>query len=328
MAIAHPESFTLQGVTSNYCMKKSGAGDDATTLAVLAEIRVRKTSGRDSPPICGNGFETAKLPFAKGHVIALELGGSDDPGNVVPQFEDWQGKPNGAWRQMEIELMQHHGKMMLVTIGYGRSGGRQDFADLRRLFDSDRLMDWSDERIPDSFQVRVWMNDGVDPSAIATDKDFDGAVAKLGKRGPSYQKDFNLGEAMPQPDRQNFVNQYAVDVAIDAYEIYESTPRPKLARADTPISWMMSLGTMDGIRNELLNAPGVTAPEATGMQAWPVINNWQKTTEAKVVKKHKDHVKKGKKVISEKEVTQGMKRAASSAAKGESPAKKARKEPP
>ena len=90
------------------CMKYSGN----TTSSVIAIIKTRTkvSKNRKGPPACGNGFETAYLAFAKGHIIALELGGSDDQFNVVPQFEDWQGKANGEWRQMEVEV----GKVMQI----------------------------------------------------------------------------------------------------------------------------------------------------------------------------------------------------------------------
>lgn len=108
MTIFCDSKFMLNGVVSHYCLKVVGN----KTVAALARIKKRSTSKREAPPVCRNGFATAGLPFAKGHVIALELSGSDEAHNVVPQFEDWQGKQNGAWRQMEVDLLNEAGKLM------------------------------------------------------------------------------------------------------------------------------------------------------------------------------------------------------------------------
>jgi len=68
-------TFKLHNVQSNIIMK---VDSQFNTLAVLGVINSRPTTeDREDPPKCGNGFQTADLPFAKGHVIALELGGSD-----------------------------------------------------------------------------------------------------------------------------------------------------------------------------------------------------------------------------------------------------------
>lgn len=302
MTIEREQTFSLNGVTSNYCVKIVGT----TTVAALAEIRIRPTSNRKGPPKCGNGFETARLAFAKGHVVALELGGSDKASNVVPQFEHWQGKPNGAWRQMEEELKAHHGKMMLVTIGYGRTGGERDYDGMVDEFQDNHLVDWTDVRIPDSFEVRVWPNAGVDPANIESDQDFEEAVAKLKKTGPSYSKDFALGNQMPQPDRQMYVEQYGIGVAKDLYE-----GRPPLHRETSIMSYLLLEGTLDDIRVEMKDVPDVTPTEAAGLHVYPLMKGIQGITEPKARAKHKlTSQKKGVKVISSELLEQGMKRKA------------------
>ena len=45
---------------------------------------------------------TGIVDAAKGHVMALELGGPDIPDNIVPQWAQWQG--SGEWRKMEIQI--------------------------------------------------------------------------------------------------------------------------------------------------------------------------------------------------------------------------------
>ena len=122
------DTFYLGGVTSCLRMKCEANG---TPTAVLGVVRIRATTKRDPPPKCGSGYETDRLAFAKGHLIALELGGVDDQWNVVPQFEHWQGKPNGDWRIMEITVKQKlentTGAAMLVEAGYGRGGREEDY---------------------------------------------------------------------------------------------------------------------------------------------------------------------------------------------------------
>lgn len=54
------------------------------------------------------------------------------------------------------------GKVMLVEVGCGRTGGIQNHDTMRTEFQGNRLMDWADERIPDSFKARVWPNPGLD----------------------------------------------------------------------------------------------------------------------------------------------------------------------
>lgn len=273
----HEEStFILDGVTSSLRMK-SGAGN--TTLAVLAVIRHRKTSKRKGPPSCGNGFDTAYLPFAKGHVIALELGGSDNQYNVVPQFEDWQGKANGAWRQMEIELSakQFAGHTMLVEMKYERAGIEEDNDTALSGFQADRFRDWTDPRIPSSFHVRAWKS-ATGLHAIDDDGKFDAAVVALNKGVTSYSKVFDLGVAMPEPDRGMYVNQAALTVAQSQYG--------SLKRSESFVSFMLEPGVMAKVRTQVGKTQGVRATEAQGMQAFPIMFAFQKgVSEPKIRKK-------------------------------------------
>ncbi len=71
------------------------------------------TGNRLSPPRCLSSFNTDYTPFAKGYVIALELGGCDETAgvgnarvsaNIVPRCEKWQGVPDGAWRDKEVAI--------------------------------------------------------------------------------------------------------------------------------------------------------------------------------------------------------------------------------
>lgn len=272
-------TFKLNGVTSNFCMKCDGV----TTQAVLATIRTRTSAGRNSPPACGNGFQTAKLPFAKGHVIALEVGGSDDPMNVVPQFEDWQGKPNGAWRQMELKLDAYPDHVMLVEIGYNRPGPDENHDVALAEFQNNRFRDWLDTRIPDVFRVRVWKS-AENPTAINGDAAFDAMVVRLAQAVPVFETVFNLGTGLPEPDRSMYVNQAALDVAM---EVWDEDKEPDF------INFMLQPETVTNVRADLLAVPGI-APTEANVQAFPIMFAYQKgLTKPKVRRKMDEMDKRG-----------------------------------
>lgn len=178
MGVKIDDTFSLKGVTSNICMLYDD-GDHEITRAVIGRIRTRATQGRETADLkCGSGFVCAYLPFARGHVIALELGGSDNPYNVVPQFERWQNKA-GRWREMEEEIQKkYNGRLMVVEIGYGRSGGIDTHASLRVKFEGDPFVSWTDRLIPDKFTVRV-IDHALDPSTLTSPALFAAAIAAL-----------------------------------------------------------------------------------------------------------------------------------------------------
>lgn len=162
-------------------------------------------------------------------------------------------------------------------------------------FLNDRLADWSDERIPDSFKVRVW-HDSTDPATLSNDFEFNAAVTKLKLLGTAYAKDFNLGNQMPQPDRNNYVVQAAVGIATEMHEQYESLDdNPPM----TPISYLIQEDVFGELREKLAAVPSVTKTEAAGMQAIPLVLTMHCTTEPKVLKKYKGRVNEGHKMVSE-----------------------------
>ena len=272
--------FNLSGVRSKLCMKYDMG--TSRTEAVLCLVQHRKTSNRKGPPDCCNGFDTSYLPFAKGHVVALELGGSDDQFNVVPQFEDWQGKPNGVWRQMEIALSasKYAGHIMLVTVGYGRGGAEESHEDAYDAFVADRIRDWTDPRIPDAFHIHVWAGSASVLDAITDDAKFDTAVKTLTVKTPVFTQSFILGNGMPQPDRGMYINQNALKVT--------SALHNSLARSDSLPSFLLEQGTMVQVRNGVLAMPGVVPTEAMGLQAFPIMSAYQTGMSGpKVVKKIK-----------------------------------------
>jgi hypothetical protein len=271
-------SFSFRGVTSSFCMKYAGT----TTQAVLATIRPRTTAGRPPPPNCGNGFDTSYLPFAKGHVIALELGGSDEPFNVVPQFEDWQGKLNGAWRQMEVALGAYPAHVMLVEIGYNRPGPNETHEQAVAAFVDDRLRDWLDKRIPDVFRVRVWKS-AESPAAIDGDTAFDAMIGRLEKAVPVHESVFNLGTALPEPDRSMYVNQAALQTAMD---LWDEDAFPNFT------GFMLQPGTVGDVRADLLALPGIVPTEASNVQALPIMLAYQKGLTAPKIRRMVDDMDK------------------------------------
>lgn len=291
------DTFLLDGVKSSLCMKYSAA--DHSTQSVLAVIRHRRTQKRAGPPACGNGFQTAYLPFAKGHVIALELGGSDVSYNVVPQFEDWQGKANGAWRRMEIELQnaKYANHIMLVEVGYGRTGIPEDHDSAHVQFASNRLRTWTDPRIPDSFKIGVWQAN-TNVCGIANDAAFDHEANLLKQKTLVFFTEFTLGEEMPQPDRGNYINQFGLTKAIDQYEKYCENKQDA-----SFISFMLKRNVIKEIRDDLMDVDEVTPTEAQGIQAYPIMSAYQAgLSEPKVKKQLVERGRRNKKSIDEKDL--------------------------
>jgi len=299
--------FTLGGVTSNICMKYH---ENGSTTAVLGIIRHRNTRGRSSPPACGNGYNTAELAFAKGHIIGLEIGGVDDGYNVVPQFEHWQGKPNGEWRQMEIELsqVQFNNAMILIEVNWGRTGIEEAHDVALALFQENHIRDWTDRRIPDAYRIRVW-NGGGDPSSITSDADFDTAVTSINPATVIYDKQIVLGDAMPEPDRAMYIEQHALGVALERHVA--------LKREDSMMSFLMDVGTVDMVRADVAKNKSILSTEAAGIQAVPIMQAYQNISLPRIKAKMKDRTKRKLGVDSDDKI--GLTRAGVQKAKRKKP---------
>jgi len=283
--IKHDNTFNLGGVTSNICMKLTG---DNTT-AVLGLIKRRVTGKRASPPACANGYDTAYLPFAKGHILGLEVGGTDSPYNVVPQFEDWQGKANGEWRQMEIDLDNalYEDAIVLIEVAYNRVGVEESHDTAYAEFQGNQLRDWTDPRIPDAYSIRVF-KEMLDPSTIITELLFDQAVMMLNTKGHVFSKQFNLGKTMPEPDRSMYINQFALDAA---YDYHDST---NLKRNVSMISLILEPGTIEFVRTAVGQNPAISHAEAAGIQGFPIMFAYQRgVTLPKIVKQRNKRLAEG-----------------------------------
>jgi hypothetical protein len=132
----------------------------ASPVMMVGEIFRQSSQGRDNPPLCANGFDTAGTAFALGHIMALELGGCDVSENIVPQYGQWQGNANGRWRKMEKALVDADTatralqQMMVVAIDYDATAPMTTIVERTRFAMGEKLMHFTDPRIPTRF--RVW----------------------------------------------------------------------------------------------------------------------------------------------------------------------------
>lgn len=142
-----------------FILLDDGAGF-ANPVMMVGEIFRQSSQGRDNPPLCANGFDTAGTAFALGHIMALELGGCDVSENIVPQYGQWQGNANGAWRRMEKRLVDADTatralqQVMVVVIDYDATAPMTTLAERTRFALGEKLMHFTDPRIPTRF--RAW----------------------------------------------------------------------------------------------------------------------------------------------------------------------------
>lgn len=218
MRIEIDNTFPLNGVTSNICMLYDEGRDNITT-AVIGRIQTRVTKGRKTELKCGSGFDCAELPFARGHIIALEIGGSDNKYNVVPQFQRWQNK-GAEWRNMEEFVAKYYdGHLMVVEIGYNRPGGVETHDKLLKEYQANPFVKWTDRTIPDKFTIRIF-DSAIDPSSLTTVPAFNAALVNLA--AVPFKKDWNfvfpdLGKLMPA-DEEFLARKHIRDVAKIMYE--------------------------------------------------------------------------------------------------------------
>ncbi len=219
MRVEIDNTFSLEGVKSNICMLYDEGRDNITT-AVIGRVRFRKTKTRKTDKLaCGSGFDCARLPFARGHVIALEIGGTDNPFNVVPQFQRWQNK-GAEWRDMEEDVAKYFvGDLMVVELGYNRPGGVETHEKLEADYIANPFVKWTDRTIPDRFTVRIF-DSPLDPSSLGTVPAFNAALAGFAGAIPKKSWDFvfpALGKLMPA-DEEFLARKEIKEVAIELYK--------------------------------------------------------------------------------------------------------------
>jgi len=175
---------------------------------------------------------------------------------------------------MEIELGAYRDHIMLVEMGYGRPGPNETHDQAVEAFDDDRLRDWLDSRIPDSFRVRVW-NSTEDPSTIKSSGEFAAMVTRLALAVPAYENTLALGTALPEPDRSMYVNQTALNVAMD---LWDEDKFPDFT------DFMLQPKTVPKVRTDLQQVPGVTATESN-VHAFPIMFAYQRGLTAPKVRR-------------------------------------------
>jgi hypothetical protein len=148
-------------------------------VSLVGKITVQATTDRPSPPASISGFNTDNTPFAKGHIMALELGGPDVSENIVPQYERWQGGHD--WRNMETRVRDHSiaGSsfgIFIVQLLYGNSTDTRATS-YKNFNNSEFLTPWNDYRIPTEY--RVWLYDSRTTSGSALNGLFDASVTTI-----------------------------------------------------------------------------------------------------------------------------------------------------
>jgi len=160
--------------------------------------------------------------------MALELGGCDDPENIVPQYELWQGVAGGAWRDMEGALYSRGGDVMVVEIHYAVVGDNY-VADQQLFNQNDRLIHWTGPNIPTRFQVwAVTASSGAGAGSIAdylaansTDKELRIAGLMTAMQGVATFFDETIN-AMPAIDRNRWKLMMVNHWVRNAHAAYET----------------------------------------------------------------------------------------------------------
>jgi hypothetical protein len=145
MALKHSAS-------KNGCAYSILTDTDNRPTALIGRVMPQSTRGRGLPPNPNSGFVTAYTPFDRGHIMALELNGPDISENIVPQYRMWQ--QTGSWRKVEVELEKDPkapGAIFAVVLSYPAHPDTD--AAQRARFSLYEIFDWTDKRIPDSFDI-------------------------------------------------------------------------------------------------------------------------------------------------------------------------------
>jgi len=213
----------LTQIQDNCFIHTVDVGGKSTAKHVVGLIVRQDTKDRPSPPDCLSEFDTAYTPFAKGHVMALELGGCDISANIVPQYGQWQGNARGAWRAMEVALANAGmgSDIFIADVDYGAGPFVNTHqAQLSSFNSGDKLGHWVEPRIPTRFRVwsvaHNWSAGGVAITDYfgADDDGKDGMIAALIAALPDGQKVFDgTIDAMPAIDREYWRGQMMMSFA-------------------------------------------------------------------------------------------------------------------
>jgi hypothetical protein len=252
---------------SLYAIRLSGNN----TTGVVGRIQLRSTQGRPSPPQPFNGFNTAYTPFGNGHVLALSLGGTDEPRNLVPQWEQWQ--QTGTWRAIESACESHDGKVFRCDIGYDAAALDQ-YATLASTFATEPLISWADPRLPVSFRVRIYNHDAdANLRALATDGDYDRLTGSLDRMAAAFDSGPLDHRPMPPEDVIYWQNEVLRRVSDQAYQSFQSGEQARLASQGKALgstlnytNFLLHPETRPSIQSMLASMTGFSPPDIAGLQ--------------------------------------------------------------
>jgi hypothetical protein len=237
---------------------------------MFGRIERQGTDIRTTPPDCNSGFDTADTPFAKGHVMALELGGCDQSFNIVPQYEAWQSY--GEWRKMETAVHADHAlQSLVIRLTYDHHGTAATYLLEKQQFAAgpDRLFAWTDSRIPTRFEV--WALPTANPGgyfALADDNArahaADAICSGLGAR----YRDFTI-VAMPDEDRLTWRRRQVRAYVRARHEVHKTTVQAsREASAQKLLDHSHGLGPTGGIKKASAARPKrLTSRQAHGEAA-------------------------------------------------------------
>jgi hypothetical protein len=206
--------------------------------AVFGRIAVTPTSGRENPPGPLSGFVCDRTPFAKGHIMALELGGPDISANIVPQYGLWQG--NGEWRTMETTLAaEHNSHLFAARLFYNFASN--DYTGQFQRCSKGEVFDWNHRYIPTRIDVYVLDAQAASHPAVAglttalsapsvNEKAFS-EVLNIISRLNTEQPPFRFGESfhqyeMPDIDRKYWLGQHVFDIVDTWWKDYKAGSTP------------------------------------------------------------------------------------------------------
>ena len=207
----------------------------ATATQLVGVIHRQETRGRDNPPPCLSEFETFATPFARGHIMALELGGPDISANIVPQYGQWQGNEQGDWRKMEVKIRyETDDDVFIADLTYTTETFGTTYEDQKLNFENgNKLFHWQDTRIPVRFRVWTvkadWEGGGVkikdylDADNERKDERISALIQALADP-PFFDKTI---DQMPQVDREYWKNQMVNGWVRQEYDDYSKNLNQK-----------------------------------------------------------------------------------------------------
>ncbi len=259
----------------------------ANTVGLLGRIECRPTSGRDNPPQPANGFNTAGTPFGNGHVLALNLGGTDDTRNLVPQWEQWQ--QTGTWRQVEVKCAAFNDGLFRCELAYDTAASDQH-ANLLAGMTVNPLQAWADPRLPTMFRVRVYLRPTAALSALhGNEVAYDALAATLDVEHPVFDSQVLAHQDMPPEDVLYWQNQVMAGQLKQLYATFTAQEEARIAGLGqvlvNPINFTQFVQhgeTRTELQAVLGGFTGFSATDIAGLQMERALRATHKLTEKRV----------------------------------------------